>query len=217
MTKHGDQIRKAIQNLRGAKQAHLDIAKYMMKELFPLDFLAFAVLNRSLCLLSGFCTLIEARNIISATPLFRMQLDNCLRFSAAWIVEKPHDFALQVLSGVPIRKLKDQNGNLMTDRHLVETLAIEYPWIRPTYDHSSGYIHLSEKHIFNCMSMESEAEGTINFKISDHDEHVPTSLYLEVVEAFTEATKVLLKYTHGWAFTKNNPKAVAEMRRLRDE
>jgi hypothetical protein len=209
-------VAEAVQDLRSSKKAHLDIFRYMMKDaFFPVDFLAVATLNRSLCLIAGFCTLIESKNMVAAAPLFRMQLDNCLRFSAAWLVEKPHDFALRVLEGVPIRKLKDQAGNEMTDKHLVETLAADYPWIKPTYEKSSGYVHLSEKHIFNCMSMVSEKEGTIDMKISDEDAFIPDHIYLEVIAAFAEATKIVLKFAHGWAFTKNNPKAVAEMKERR--
>src|SRR4051812_40973707 len=141
-----------------------------------------------------------------------MQLDNCLRFSAAWQVEKPHEFAYQVLEGVPIKRLKDRQGKPMTDRHLVALLSPQYPWIESTYEHSSGYVHLSDKHIFNCLALESKDERTINFKISDVDEFVPDALYVEVVAAFTEATNVVLKYAHGWAYTKNNPQAIAEMR-----
>jgi hypothetical protein len=61
--------------------------------LYPLDFLALAVLNRSLCLLSGFATLLDSKNLISAAPLTRLQLDNCLRFFASTLVENPHEFA----------------------------------------------------------------------------------------------------------------------------
>jgi len=209
-------VSEAVQDLRDSKKAHLNIGMYMMKgDFFPLDFLAIATLNRSLCLIAGFCTLIESKNMVAAAPLFRMQLDNCLRFSAAWLVEKPHDFALKVLEGVPIRKLKDHSGNLMTDKYLVATLAAEYPWIKPTYEKSSGYVHLSEKHIFNCISPVSEQDRTISMKISDEDASLPDEIYLEVIAAFAESTKIVLKYADGWAFTKNNPKAVAEMKKRR--
>jgi hypothetical protein len=209
-------VSEAVQRLRALKQDHLDISKYMMKDVFfAMDFLAVATLNRSLCLIAGFCTLIESKNMVAAAPLFRMQLDNCLRFSAAWIVENPHHFATRILEGVPIRKMRDQAGNLMTDKHLVEMLSAEYPWMKSTYEQSSGYVHLSEKHMFNCIRIKPQTERTISMKISDVDEFIPDPIYLEVVEAFSEATKVVLKFAYGWAFTKNNPEAVAEMKRRR--
>lgn len=143
-------VSEAVERLRVAKKDHLDVAKEMIKggDLFTLDFLAVATLNRSLCLMAGFCTLIKTKNMIAAAPLLRMQLDDCLRFSAAWIVDKPHAFASEVLGGVPIRKLKDRDGNRMTDGYLLKKLAVQYPWVTSVYEHSSGYVHLSDKHAF---------------------------------------------------------------------
>src|SRR5271157_384961 len=155
-------VSEAVQNLRASKKAQLDIGKHMLRDVFfPLDLLAVATLNRSLCLIAGFCTLIESKNIVAAAPLLRMQLDNCLRFSAAWLVEEPHEFAKRVVEGIPISSLKDRRGHCMTDKYLKDTLAAEYPWLKPTYERSSGYVHLSEKHIFNCMKVVSEKERTV--------------------------------------------------------
>jgi hypothetical protein len=85
-------VSEAVQRLRASKKNHLEVASEMMKaesNFFTLDFLAIATLNRSLCLVAGFCTLIESKNMVVAAPLLRLQLDNCLRFSAAWIVDNP--------------------------------------------------------------------------------------------------------------------------------
>ena len=197
-----------IQGLRNMKREHLEMGKYMLKDaFFPLDFLAVATLNRSLCLIRGFCSLLEAKNMVAAAPLLRMQLDNCLRFSAAWLVKKPHEFAITVLRGTPIRKLKDQDGNLLHDRYLVERLTAEYPWVEAVYQNSSGYVHLSEKHIFNCLTV-SKKGGQFQMKITDEDSFVPDDLYLEAIEAFKAATDILLKFAHGWAFTKANPEII---------
>jgi hypothetical protein len=215
MEKEISTVTDAVQTLRASKEAHLDTGMYMLKEgdLFPLDLLAVATLNRSLCLIAGFTILIESKNFISAAPLFRMQLDNCLRFSAAWMVEEPHDFARQVLHGVQIRRLKDRGGRFLTDRHLVEQLAIEHPWVKSTYEQSSGYVHLSDKHIFNCMTLTSLEERSVSLKIGEGDNELSDALYLELVIAFIEATNLLLRFAHGWAFTKDNANAVAEMKR----
>jgi hypothetical protein len=198
----------AIQGLRNMKKEHLEMGKYMLKDdFFPLDFLAVAALNRSLCLIQGFCSLLEARNMVAAAPLLRMQLDNCLRFSAAWLVQEPHQFAMAVLQGTPIRKLKDKDGKILHDKYLVEKLTAEYPWVKAVYESSSGYVHLSEKHIFNCLTVLKE-DGEFQMKITDEDSFVPGALYLEAIEAFKEATNTLLKFAHGWAFTKANPEII---------
>ena len=181
--------------------------------LYPLDFLAAAVLNRSLALIEGFCLLIEADNLIAAAPLLRLQVDNCIRFSAAWLVEQPHEFAMEVLRGTPIRKLRDRSKQPMTDRYLVQKLLPEAPWIESVYDQTSGYVHLSDKHIFNAMRS-SEAEGIdVTLQIGSRDGFTSDEPYIEATLAFIEATQLLMKYMHGWGFTKDNPEKIAEWKR----
>jgi hypothetical protein len=142
-----------------------------------------------------------------------LQLDTCLRFFAAFIVEHPHDFALSVLKGVAIRKLKDRSGNLMTDRYLVDTLGKKYDWMPRVYDATSGFVHLSERHIFSVW--ESGADGRMALIIGPTDEHFEDALWVELVDAFLACTDALFEYLKGWVFTKQNPELVTEAARLR--
>jgi hypothetical protein len=72
------------------------------------------------------------------------------------------------------------------------------------YTQTSGYVHLSNKHVFNAMGSENE-DGRLRLKITDKDAFVPNELYEEVIDSFTVVTKTLLKYMCGWAYTKENP------------
>src|SRR5690606_25835105 len=105
----------------------------------------------SLKLIFGFTTLIKDDNFIAASHLVRCHLDNIIRFSATWLVNDPHDFAVKVIDGVEINTLKDKNGALMKDWYLRNLLNEEYPWITNVYKQSSGYIHLSSKHVFSTL------------------------------------------------------------------
>ena len=84
--------------LETSRDAHLEVGMCMHKAyggaIYPLDLLASAVLKRSMALIDGFSAMIRAENFICAAPLVRLQLDNLLRFSASWMVEKPHDLVL---------------------------------------------------------------------------------------------------------------------------
>lgn len=171
-------------------------------KMFTLDLLAIAVLNRSACLLTGFCDLIERNNFIAAAPLLRLQLDNLLRFHGAWLAENPHTFSEEVLKGIHIRKLKDRDGNLMTDRYLVEKISEKYPVMKSVYEHTSGYIHLSDKHIFNSLG-QLKKDGTFHMKVSSSDGFIKESDYLEALRAFFEITGVLFSYMKGWSLTKD--------------
>ena len=211
-------MESALGTLDALKPRQLEVAKYVLGAyggaLNPLDLLAVAAIHRSMNLVAGFAEMIRARRILCAAPLLRLQVDNCLRFSEAFIVEDPHEFALQVLSGTPVAKLKDRNGVLMRDSHLVDVLSESVPWVSSVYKHTSGFIHLSEKHIFaTAKAGEDPDSREIRMMISDTDAFYSVDLHLEAIEAFIEATNVLLRYVEGWGFTKDNPEAIAELKK----
>ncbi len=189
-----------VNNLLELRARHLKVAgATFVQELYPLDFLALAVLNRSLCLVSAFAMLIEARNLIAAAPLIRLQLDNALRFFASTLVDQPHEFAMKVLGGARIDRIKDKSGNRLTDKHLVTTLGVHEAWIESVYEQTSGFVHLSEKHIFNAVKIKDKKERDILMKISDRDEFAPETAYQEALDVFTRVTELVLNVTEAWA------------------
>jgi hypothetical protein len=195
-------VDNALTELRELSAEHLDLGKFVLQQTFyPLDFLAVAVLNRSLVLLHGFADLLASKRLVAAAPLVRLQLDNALRFSAAWLVPDPHQFAIAVLGGSRIDRLKDREGKRLSDSHLMSRLKDQHPWIEGLYQKTSGYVHLSEAAIFNAVRM---GEGqSLRIHISQHDQFIPDRLYLEAVDAFRAATMVVFRYVHSWAYTKN--------------
>jgi hypothetical protein len=199
-------IDASVKNLRKIIEEHQKMGAEIMRaasgQMYTLDILAIAVLNRSACLLTGFCDLIDHRNFVAAAPLLRLQLDNLLRFHGAWLVEDPHKFSQEVLKGTHIRNLRDRDGSLMTDCHLVNKLSEQYPVMKSVYEHTSGYIHLSDKHIFNSLGKLKE-DGTFHMKVSTSDDFIKERDYLEALRAFFEITGVLFSYMKGWALTKD--------------
>lgn len=176
-------------------------------KLFSLDLLAVAALNRSLSNSSAFTQLIRAQNYLVAASLVRFQLDTFLRFFASYLVSDPHEFASSVLAGTAVRKLKDQSGALMADQHLVKSVSSEYPWVTSVYRSTSGFIHLSDKHIFSAIQS-VEDDGTFSMLIGSNPDRFPRELWVEMAEGFIAATDALFRYLEGWAFTKANPHLV---------
>lgn len=210
-------VDKALEQLKRYRERHFELGKAIIQAyggaMYPLDLLVLATLNRSLCLLKGFVSLIEDKNFVSAAPLIRLQLDNCLRLSAGTLVNNTHGFTMKILEGIPVRKQRDRSNKLMTDQYLVEKLTQQFTWVKKVYDNTSGYVHLSEKHIFNTMQASGE-EYKFTLKITDRDEFVPDALYIEAIKAFKATTDVLFEYIYGWAYTKDRPKESAkELRR----
>lgn len=182
-----------------------------------MDLYATAITHRALCLISGFCLMIENQNFICAAPLVRLQLDNLLRLYAAWLVKNPHEFCQKVLKGEHVRKLKDQDNQKMTDKYLVEKIAMEYPWASRLYEATSGYVHFSNKHHFNTVNHVDDKERSVEFGIGVSDINIPAGTREEAIDAMIEITKALLKYLHGWAFTKANPSEVQRMRAMAEK
>jgi hypothetical protein len=198
----------SVRHLLQSKETHLSLGQEILEAsagaAFPMDFLTAAVLNRSLALIDGFCSLIRDRNFLAATPLLRLQLDNALRLSAAWQVADPHDFVMQVLRGTHIRNIQDRNGTKLTDRHLVDLLSREDDQIRSVYEQTSAFVHLSDKHMLAIFSGSKQGEA-LHIQIGDQRGHFADRNFLEAVLAFSHCTSLVLKFAHGWAFTKANP------------
>lgn len=212
-------INSALEQLGKYREKHFEMGDRVISadngNLYPLDILVVATLNRSLCLLKGFIELIKSQNFVAAAPLIRLQLDNSLRLSAATLVSDPHKFAMNVLEGVPVKRQKSMENQNMTDTYLVGKLAERYSWVKDVYENTSGYVHLSEKHIFNAMEP-GEKEFTLNLKITDVDAFITDEIYLGAILDFQRSTDILFDYVYGWAYTKDNPEKVAQYLRQKN-
>lgn len=213
------ELDRHVTHIEGLRDLHLNILRGILLadggKMFALDILASAVVKRSMSLCAGFSVLVRSHNYTCAASLLRLQLDSCLRFFAAFIVERPHEFASSVLKGVPVRKLKDRNGTPMTDRHLVDSLGIKYEWMPRVYEATSGFIHLSERHVF-AVWQPGSTEGSVSLRVSDTDEEFPEELWIEMAAGFLACTDALFEYLKGWAFTKENPDVVRKFAEQRD-
>jgi hypothetical protein len=215
---HSKSTAEAFQHLSELDTLHTQIGKDVFTAyggaLYGMDFLAIGALNRSKAHVAGFTSLINAKNLICAGALLRLQLDTAMRFFAAFLVDDPHGFAMKVLSGEKIRKLHDKDGNALTDSYLARRLGMEYEWVPRVYEKTSGYVHLSATHLMSSLSVKGDASqpGQFEAKIAAEDKDLPEWLYIETIDAFSASTEILLRYVHGWAFTKDNPDVVKAAR-----
>jgi hypothetical protein len=199
-------IESVTARLRSFESEHRQLGLEMLQAdnhaIYPLDLLAAAVLKRSMCLLDAYCDLIDKRNFVAAAPLLRLQLDSALRLHGAWLVKDPHKFATEMLAGKHVRNMRDRNNERMTDQYLLNSLSRQYPNLKQIYEHVSGYIHLSNKHIFNVLKLENDADRRFAMSISPTDTYVSEETYLEALLVFHAVTKVLFRYLQGWVHTK---------------
>lgn len=169
------------------------------------DLFVAAVLNRSLQLLHGFSDLVRVRNYLSATPLFRLQLDNTIRLWAGTLVPSFDDFTTAVLRGARIDKMRSTSNEKLSDHYLVTSLSNQFnlPKLVDAYDHASGFVHLSGQHIFAAHRVD---EDRIAGGISRLDITTPEPKWLDLIRGFSDATNMVLSLTGAWAKQKTQPR-----------
>ncbi len=218
-------IEAALAQLEDDEKVISDQGRRMLEAsnrgLYGFDLLAIAAINRSLALSNGFRTLVRDQNLICAGAILRLQLDTALRIFAGFIVNNPHDFAVEVIEGKRIDKMKDQNSHRMTDNYLVTQLARKFPeyqWIKSVYKKTSNYIHFSDTHFFSTLDRDNrEDQPGYRIAIQPRDNDIPDNIYHDAIATFHNSTEILVRLIEGWIFTKDNPEKISAMKTPRDD
>ncbi|MFW9268801.1 hypothetical protein ACLK1G_16605 [Pseudomonas sp. NR3] len=194
----------------------MDVVGPSGSPMYPLDWMVFAAIKRGISTSSALASMVRTWNMVCARSLLRMHIDTALRFSAAWLVPDPHEFALNVMKGTPINKIKARDGKQqLSDAFLVETHKDEYPWLPNVYKNLCGYVHFSGSHMIDSISGIGDEVGTIEFEISATDLKFPEFSWVEVLECFRKSTSILSWYLQGYSNTKKL--TPAELEALRKE
>ncbi|MBU2978786.1 hypothetical protein [Alteromonas sp. C1M14] len=172
--------------------------------MYQVDLLAIGAFKRTSGNAKGFKLLVESKNMAASRSLLRVQLDTFLRFSAIALVDNANEFASKVLSGEQIRKLKDSKGKQMSDAYLVKTHSKEYDWLQKVYDDLCGYIHFSNKHIFDSFDSFDDESRKIEFSFGNDDHKYPEYSWVEIADCFTMSLKILFLYIDAWVDSKAN-------------
>jgi hypothetical protein len=154
------------------------------------DFFIVGALRRTLAQARGFRDLIDARNFPCAAAILRLQLDTAMRVNALSIVDDVDATCKAVLNGEQFNRLKDRDGNKLSDAHIRKKLAETHPWISSVYERTSDFVHLSGKHFEVSIARTDDETRMAYFQISGHDPHRSEETYFEAVDTFFEATKL---------------------------
>ena len=208
-------VRKMVEYLRAGKDFHYELLKEILQadeqNLFHVDLVVIAAMHRSMSLIDGFTLLVEQQNALSAVPLVRMQIDNIIRLYSCWLVKEPPVVAEALLQDRPLNKVKSRSGKPLTDKFLYEAAAEHYPWIPQVYRQTSGFIHLSGRHIFAPIKSVDHKKHTFTASIGGGREWTEEEMR-ESVSAFIEATKALLHLCASWLQTKEQGRMPAAER-----
>jgi hypothetical protein len=200
-------IANRVAHLRSSHGEHLRLLQEILAadrgNLFGIDFVVVAVIQRSLSLIDGFTAMVERRNPLCAAPLLRLQLDSVMRLYACSLVDDPHLIALRLLEGQPLRKVKSKDGHSLTDKYLHEEVSKLYPWASRVYNATSAFVHLSMPHMLSPVTSFDDQSRTMKMKIGGMPgrEWKETEM-MESIEVFMEATTSLLHLCYSWLATK---------------
>jgi len=210
LKRHNNEVLKLLNKLEEIQEELIELTKEMIlacsNAMYPVDLFTIGAIKRTVSTISGFRVLVESFNMICARVLLRTQVDTVLRFYSLFLVENPHDFAMKVISGNRIDKLRDKNGQRMTDYYLRSKLVSKYPWIDEVYKRLSDYVHYSEQHFFCSINKYNHESKTIKWSIEERDLDFPEFSWKELLLCFIESVSIFMEYLKVWIFTKDHQK-----------
>jgi hypothetical protein len=182
-------------------QLALEIMRADDGKVYLMDMLATGAVKRHVSTAAGLTQLIRSRNMLAARAVLRLQLDTAIRFSAAWMTDSPNAFAKRVLDGERIDRIKDSNGAPLRDAHLVSAHKAAFPWLPEVYARLSGYVHLSDSHIFAPIT--STGNHAYETLIGETNDHYPESSWTELTDCFFDISMLLFLRLMNWKDLKN--------------
>lgn len=214
MKEHTTKTLASIEELRNLReqlpQLGSDIMSAGNKSMYPMDMVIIGIVKRCLSTSSALERLVLDWNMTCARAVLRMQLDTVLRLSAFWLSANPQDMAEDVIAGKQINKMKDANGKKMTDSYLAKKLGESFDWIPRVYQYTSGYIHFSERHLFDPVWEMNEESRTVNFVINETDYKFPEFSWIELVNLAASCLRIvkyfLKEYKQSKELAANNKK-----------
>lgn len=162
------------------------------KPMYILDIIIIGVIKRSLSLASGLHDLVKSKNITCSRAIVRMELDTVSRFLAYTYVDQPSEMAKAILEGKKLNSFKCRDGKKLQDSYLIDKMSESHPWIKDVYKYTSGYIHFSERQVFDSIySLGSDEDRTITYHVSKEDHNFPEESWIEIVACFNKTLSIL--------------------------
>jgi hypothetical protein len=164
------------------------------KPMYILDFIMIGAIKRSLSLASGLQALVKTKNMTCARALVRMELDTVSRLLAYTYVEEPSVMAKAVIGGKALNSFKCRDGKKLRDGYLIDKMTEEHPWAKAVYKYTSGYVHFSERQVFDSISsLGADGDRSIEFQISKEENNFPKESWIEILQCFNEMLSILGK------------------------
>ena len=200
MNEHTVKTLASIDKLRNLREDLPSLGSEIMHagnmSMYPMDMVIIGIVKRCLSTTSALEKLVLEWNMTCARAVLRMHLDTVLRLSAFWLSPDLQKMAIYVIGGKQINKMKDRDDYKMTDSYLSQKLGERFDWIPRVYKYTSGYIHFSERQLFDPISEINNKERMVNFVINDKDYNFPEFSWVELVSCAANCL-LIIKYFLG--------------------
>jgi len=195
-----EKLRKLREDLPSLGSEIMHVGRMSM---YPMDMVIIGIVKRCLSTTSALEKLVLEWNMTCARAVLRMQLDTVLRLSAFWLSPDLQKMAMDVIGGKQINKMKDRDGCKMTDSYLSRKLGERFDWIPRVYKYTSGYIHFSERQLFDPISEINNKERIMSFVINDKDYKFPEFSWVEVVNCAADCLLIIKYFLDGYRQSKD--------------
>lgn len=162
------------------------------KPVYILDLIIIGVIKRSLSLASGLHDLVKSKNMTCSRAILRMELDTVSRLLAYTYVNDPSEMAKAIIGGKALNSFKCRDGKQLRDGYLIDKMSEKYPWVKDVYKYTSGYVHFSERQVFDSIfSLGKDEERVVTFQVSKEDHNFPEESWIEIIACFNEMLSIL--------------------------
>jgi hypothetical protein len=160
--------------------------------LSDIEWYALAAIKKTASISHAFCTLVRARNTLSAAALVRLQLDTAMRMFGLTLVEDVEAAGTWLMNDNSYRKLKSRTGEPLSDAFLHRKLDARYPGLSEAYEAASAYVHLSGLHIKTGL-WPHEGSQTLFFHLNGTDDARPSEWFADIIDSFDQATNLTVE------------------------
>ncbi len=189
------------------KKSYQQLMEIISGSGYHMDIYTTGTVKRSLSLANAFVLLIRNHNFFVPSALLRLQMDNCLRYHATYLVADPDEFAEAILNGDRVDHYRDRKNKRMRDGYLVDSLSDQYPWVRLLYSEACRDIHLSDKHLLSIFSYSDPESFISHMEVSPFDRHIDSDVWNRLIDHFIMITALLNTLVEGWVREKHSRKS----------
>lgn len=142
-----------------------------------------SLVNKAIELIDGFIDLLINKNLTCLSLILRVQLDNCMRTYAGYIVEdKALYFSEFQKLNSRLNKIKDINGKKLTDANLRKYLNQFDKSFGDTYAKASKFVHHTDSSLVSMMRINEKNE--IEYVIGSTHNEFTTALMFSLAKSF---------------------------------